>query len=321
MSDHFDGKKFFNPHRPKDHGFTDILKMLRSYRPTKWPKQVANTHAPSFPATLNPGEVATTFVNHATMLLQTDVLNILTDPVWAERASPVPFAGPKRVRKPGVAFDDLPKVDVILLSHNHYDHMDIETLQKLTKRDRPTIFTPLGNEAVLTKHGIGPVTELDWWETAEFAGLKITLTPAQHFSSRTPFDRNLALWGGFWVQNQDYSFYFAGDAGYSPHFGEIHGRLGAPDLALLPIGAYEPNWFMQPIHMNPEEAVRAHQDLQARFSVAIHFGTFQLTEEAIDDPAARLQKARAEARVDAAAFRVPNEGETVLFKLSRKSLG
>jgi L-ascorbate metabolism protein UlaG (beta-lactamase superfamily) len=243
-----------------------------------------------------------TFIGHATFLVQVAALNLLIDPVYAERASPVAFAGPRRVRAPGVRFDDLPTIAVVLLSHNHYDHCDLGTLRALERRFHPRVVTPIGNGRLLRSAGIGHVDELDWWQSASTAPLRITLTQAQHFSSRNMFDRNRALWGGFLVEAGGRRILFAGDSGYGPHFLEIARRLGPIDLALLPIGAYEPRWFMKDIHMNPAEAVQAHLDLAARQSIAMHFGTFQLTPEGIDDPVHDLAQALRERGVPADRF-------------------
>src|SRR5207248_210641 len=191
----------------------------------------------------------------------------------------------------GVRFDDLPAISLVLLSHNHYDHCDLRTLRALGRRFQPRLVTPLGNGRLLQSAGIRDVEELDWWQSASAAPLPVTLTPAQHFSARGPFDRNRALWGGFLIEARGRRILFAGDSGYGPHFREIAARLSPVDLALLPIGAYEPRWFMQDIHMNPAEAVQAHVDLGARRSLAMHYGTFQLTPEGVDEPVRELTRA------------------------------
>jgi L-ascorbate metabolism protein UlaG (beta-lactamase superfamily) len=210
-----------------------------------------------------------------------------------------------------VRFDDLPPISLVLLSHNHYDHCDLRILQQLAQRCDPLIVTPLGNGRLLRSAGIRQVEELDWWETAISAPFPITLTPAQHFSARHIFDRNRALWGGFHIEAGGRRILFAGDTGYGPHFREIAARLGPVDLALLPIGAYEPRWFMKDIHMQPAEAVQAHLDLAARQSLAMHFGTFQLTPEGIDEPVRALAKALRDRGVPAEQFRATEVGESV----------
>jgi L-ascorbate metabolism protein UlaG (beta-lactamase superfamily) len=256
--------------------------------------------------------VAVTWIGHSTFLLRIQGVTVITDPMFSNRASPVPFAGPRRVRKPGVRLEDLPPIDVVLLSHNHYDHCDLPSLRAIAHRHAPYVITPLRNAPLLRSTGMKRISELDWWDSCEHDGTRFTLTPAQHFSARTPFDRNRALWGGFMFTIGARRVYFAGDSGYAPHFREIRDRLGAPDLALLPIGAYEPRWFMQPIHMNPAEAVQAHIDLGARTSIAMHFGTIQLTPEGIDEPVAALRVAMTERGVAGEGFVVPDAGWTAV---------
>ncbi len=272
-----------------------------------WPQHVPNPAFPPPPAAVAPGTVAVTFVGHATFLIRLPGASILTDPVFSQRCSPVQWAGPRRVRAPGVALADVPRPDVVLLSHNHYDHMDLPSLRVLQRRFGMPVVTLLGNTRHLRGLGIA-ATELDWWDMTALGTMRITATPARHFSARTPFDRNRALWGGFMIEADGGRVLFAGDSGAGPHWAEIHARLGAPDVALLPIGAYEPRWFMAPVHMDPAEAVQAHHDLQARQTVGMHFGTFQLTDEAIDAP----ERALAEARGNA-AFTTLGFGETGLF--------
>jgi L-ascorbate metabolism protein UlaG (beta-lactamase superfamily) len=299
-SDHFDGRRFFNPTGARGRSFGDVPKMLSEER-ARWPRQVPVTPRPAAPR--DPGAWATvTFVGHSTFLVQTAAATIITDPVFSERASPVRFAGPKRVRAAAVPIEALPPIAMVLLSHNHYDHCDLASLRYLQRRFDPLLVTPIGNGRLGRRAGFRRIEELDWWEQAGDAPLPVTLTPAQHFSARTPFDRNRALWGGFVVLVEGRRLFFAGDSGYAPHFAEIRRRLGAIDLALLPIGAYEPRWFMRDIHMNPSEAVQAHLDLSAARSVGMHFGTFQLTTEGLDEPLRALARARRDRGVDEHAF-------------------
>jgi L-ascorbate metabolism protein UlaG (beta-lactamase superfamily) len=199
----------------------------------------------------------------------------------------------------------------VLLSHNHYDHCDRPTLRRLAKRFDPMVVTPLGNGALVRSTGLRRVEELDWWGQSSIAPLPITLTPARHFSARTPFDRNKALWGGFMLAVGAARVFFAGDSAYATFFREIRQRVGAPDLALLPIGAYEPRWFMHVVHMNPEEAVQAHVDLEATQSIGMHFGTFQLTTEGIDEPLRALEAARHARAIAPAQFRTLRFGESM----------
>jgi L-ascorbate metabolism protein UlaG (beta-lactamase superfamily) len=233
--------------------------------------------------------------------------------VYSQRVSPFRSLGPKRVRSPGIPFDQLPPIHVVLITHNHYDHLDIETLLRLEAAHSPRFVTTLGNRAFLQEFGLRDVDELDWWQSVEAGGATVTLTPAQHWSSRRPRNRNRTLWGGFMVRASERLVYFAGDTGYGKHFSAIREKLGQPDLALLPIGAYEPRWFMQDQHMNPEDAVRAHLDVQAKLSVGTHFGCFQLTDEGIDDPPRDLATARERHGVAPDAFQVLETGETRLL--------
>lgn len=313
-SDHFDGKHFFNPTLPNRDlpSFANVFKMIAEGR-SRWPRRVENTAIPRVHEPVAAGRVALTFVNHATFLIQFHGLNILTDPMWSDRASPVGFAGPKRVRKPGIAFADLPRIDLVLISHNHYDHLDVRTLALLNENFAPRVIAPLGTRELIASTGIKEIHELDWWETIEIdGGLNVTFTPTQHFSARGMFDRQKALWGSYMVEEQK-RIYFGADSGYSRHFAEIRDRLGSPDLAMLGMGAYEPRWFMRSMHMNPAEAVRAHMDLGSRHSIGMHFGTFQLSAEGIDQPKEDLRAALAEEGIPESEFVTQPEGETTVY--------
>jgi L-ascorbate metabolism protein UlaG (beta-lactamase superfamily) len=324
-SDHFDGYRFFNPGATTGRSFRDFLRWQRTRQRKPWPEWVQNRAQPALPAHLARGEIALTFINHITFLLQFDGLNVLTDPVYSQRVSPFRNLGPRRVRDPGLAFEDLPPIHLVLVTHNHYDHLDIETLLRLEQTHSPRFVTSLGNRGFLEQFGIRAASDLDWWQSVELtaanegrdypspAAAKITLTPAQHWSSRWPPNRNRTLWGGFVVGASGRQVYFAGDTGYGGHFREVRERLGRVDLALLPIGAYEPRWFMRDQHMNPDDAVRAHLDLDANISVAAHFGCFQLTDEGIDDPPLELAAARERHGLPPASFQVLETGETRVF--------
>jgi L-ascorbate metabolism protein UlaG (beta-lactamase superfamily) len=277
-------------------------------RRARWPTHVPGV--PRQPPTRGTASAVVTFIGHATFLIQTAAGNILTDPIYSEHAGPWNRLGPRRVRPPAIAFDALPPISIVLLSHNHYDHCDLHTLGMLAKRFDPLVVTPLGNGRFARATGIGRVEELDWWQKAQSSDVPITLTPAHHFSARGPFDRNRALWGGFMLTANQAHIYFAGDTAYAPFFHDIRQRLGPIDLALLPIGAYEPRWFMQSVHMNPAEAVQAHLDLGATESIAMHFGTFQMTAEGIDEPVRALEEARRSRNVPASAFRILGFGES-----------
>ena len=310
-SDHFNGRHFYNPGPGvSPRGFGQVLRWRLESRRAAWPGHVANDTYPSPPASVAPGQVAVTFINHATFLLTLPGAVVLTDPIFSERCSPVQWAGPKRVRAPGIALSDLPRPDIVLLSHNHYDHMDLPSLRAIARQHAPQFVTTLGNAAALAAAGIEGATELDWWQAIEVGGLRIVATPARHFSARSPFDRNRTLWAGFALLREDTRILFAGDSGAGPHWAEICARLGEPDVALLPIGAYEPRWFMAPVHMNPAEAVDAHISLGARHSVGMHFGTFQLTDEAIDEPERALAVSLREKGILESAFVTQGFGET-----------
>jgi L-ascorbate metabolism protein UlaG (beta-lactamase superfamily) len=310
-SDHFDGEVFSNQCAGAGKSFADFWRWQRTRKPALWPAWVENRAHPDIARALAPGEAALTFINHITFLIQYPGLNVLTDPVYSERVSPVPWAGPRRVRAPGLAFEALPPVDIVLVSHNHYDHLDLETLRRLYESHAPRVVTGLGNAAFLTAHGVGNVIELDWWQRTVVGGAEITFTPAQHWSGRGLRGRNRTLWGGFVVRVGAGTLCFAGDTGYGGHFTEIARRLGSPDVALLPIGAYAPRWFMQEQHMDPDDAVRAHLDLEAKLSIATHFGCFQLTDEGFDDPVIELATALARRSVPAGHFRALEVGETL----------
>jgi L-ascorbate metabolism protein UlaG (beta-lactamase superfamily) len=306
--DHFDGRRFFNPDGPALQPFSKVPKLLLQSR-TRWPEQVAVV--PAVPPSLDGSTAVVTFVGHSTFLIQTPAGNILTDPMYSERAGPWNLLGPRRVRPPAVTLDDLPPVSIVLLSHGHYDHLDLQTLRALARRFDPLVIAPLGHDAIVQSAGVRNVETLDWWDGSKRAPLAVTMTPAHHFTARTPFDRNRALWGGFVVGAGNRRIYFAGDTAYVPFFSDIRERLGPIDLALLPIGAYEPRWFMRSVHMNPAEAVQAHLDLEAAQSIGMHFGTFQLTTEGIDDPVNALAGTLRERNVPASRFRAIGFGESV----------
>jgi L-ascorbate metabolism protein UlaG (beta-lactamase superfamily) len=315
-SDHFDGRRFANPTGPVPQPFTAVPRMLREPK-TPWPARV--DQPARRPPPREDADAVVTFIGHSTFLIQTAAGNVLTDPMYSERAGPV-FFGPRRVRQPGVRFEDLPPIAVVLLSHNHYDHCDLRTLGRLARRFDPLVVTPLGNGPLVRSAGMRRVEELDWWQESESAPLTVTVTPAHHFSARTPCDRNRALWGGFTLVAGGTRIYFAGDTAYAPFFPEVLRRLGPLDLALLPIGAYEPRWFMRAVHMNPAEAVQAHLDLGGPESIGMHFGTFQLTAEGIDEPVQALAEACRACHVDAGRFRTLEGGESAaVFRPTRSS--
>ena len=317
---HFDGKRFYNPDAPQARRFPDVIRWKMTSRAEPSPRFVSDIQQSIPPQGVESGGLRVTLVNHSTVLLQQKGWNILTDPIWSERASPVAWAGPRRRRIPGVAWEHLPPIDVVLLSHNHYDHLDLTTLRLLALRGDSIFVVPIGVAGLLRSENIGPVHELDWGEAfspalsdaleagpghrlphgrgsvtpfrtasvSDGAGLGIHCVPALHFSGRGLFDINRTLWCGYVIECQERLIYFAGDTAFGDHFEQIREKFGSPDVALLPIGAYQPRWFMSPVHMGPDEAMKAHKILAARTSIAIHHGTFQLADEGIDTPRKEL---------------------------------
>jgi L-ascorbate metabolism protein UlaG (beta-lactamase superfamily) len=313
----YDGKKFDNIEPFEEKSFFTLLKWQfsrwRDKTDRPWP-DFRNIPVHDV-MQIRSQELKVVVINHATVLIQIDGLNILTDPHFSERASPVSWAGPKRAINPGVKFESLPPIDLILISHNHYDHMDIETLLKLQSGADIPILVGLKSRNYLEKAGLKNIIELDWWQdysvTAASAksSFKITFVPAQHWSARSLWDKREMLWGGFYLTGSK-KIYFAGDTGYGIFFKLIREKLSPPDLAFLPIGAYEPRWFMKPAHVNPEEAVQGMLDLQATRAIGVHFGTFKLTDEGIDDPKQALEAALDKLKVERSRFIVPEFGKS-----------
>jgi L-ascorbate metabolism protein UlaG (beta-lactamase superfamily) len=304
----FDGKRFSNPEGPEPHAFGEFLRWRFTRKPASWPGHVANPPAAKPPMRVDGDDLLVTYVGHVTILIQTAGLNILTDPVWSTRASPSGWAGPKRVRAPGIAFDALPKIDLVLVSHNHYDHLDVVTLRRLWQRDRPCIVTPLGNARIM---GLA-ADEVDWGESLAIGNrARIVTTPLQHWSARSFTDRNEALWAGFVIDVPGGAVFFAGDTGLGSGWWIDPVRTAVSDLrlALLPIGAYEPRWFMAGNHMNPTEAIQAFQRLGARHALATHFGVFPLADDGFDDAERAFLAARADAGVPPETFRTLQPGE------------
>lgn len=301
-----EGGVFKNPESTQRR-FNDLLKWISARKRENWPKWIDSEQGPAPPDRVEQG-LRATFVNHSTALIQTDGLNILTDPVFSNCAGPVSFLGAKRVRAPGIRFEDIPPIDAVLLSHNHYDHMDLPTLKALEKRYSPLFVAGLGNKKFLEKEGMKRVVELDWWETASIADRTVHFVPAQHFSGRTPWNIDRSLWGGFVIESSQGGIYFAGDTGFGKFFEQIQKRFQDIRLALLPIGAYEPRWFMSPIHISPDEAVRAHLLLRSSLSIGIHLGTFNLADEGIDTPSIQLDKSLLELGVGHEEFIILDHG-------------
>ena len=305
--------RFRNNHRNDPHGGKSLLAFLREWRKAGWSR-------PDFPKADNdPAWLAAnressslTWIGHASFLVQLAGLNLLTDPVLSRRTSPVQWLGPTRIAPLGLRREQLPSIDLVLVSHNHYDHLDADTVRWLARRDDPLFVVPLGLADWFRERGIARVAELDWWQAHAHRGLQVHAVPAQHFSGRGAGDRNRTLWCGFVFEADGQRFYFAGDTGYGPDFASIGRRFAPIDLAMIPIGAYDPRDFMRPVHVDPEEAVRIHQDIGSRLSLGMHWGTFRLTLEPLDEPPRRLALALAKAGIDAQDFQVLQHGQTFL---------
>ena len=266
----------------------------------KWRKESTKPKPLSFPLANNDPKFlqenrtqkTLTWIGHASFLIQLDGINILTDPHLTERASPIVFAGPSRTTPPGLAIEDLPEIDVIVISHNHYDHLDYQTILKITRKQinrQPLVLVPLKLKKLLKSFGARNVKELDWWDTTTFKNLNIHAVPVQHWSNRS-FNTNKTLWCGWVFENEDFKSIFVGDTGYSKDFSTIQQKFGPMDLSMIPIGAYAPRWFMKDHHCNVEESIQIHKDLKSKKSIAMHWGTFQLTDEPMDEPVKLLKK-------------------------------
>ena len=310
VSDHFDGKQFKNAgdvHAQE--GLGPVLRWYLHREKGDFPDQPNLPYGPKPPARVGWGELRVTFVNHGTFLLQFDSLNVLTDPIWSERTSPFQWIGPKRLRPPGLRFEDLPKIDAVVISHNHYDHLDLPTLRRLAARDRPRIFAGLGVRQLLEDEKITNATDLDWGQAVPLSPqVRLTCTPAQHFSGRGLRDRDATLWVSYVFETTRGNLYYAGDTGYGPHFQAIGKQFSPIRLAILPIGAYQPRWFMAPIHISPAEAVQASLDLHAVRSVATHFGTFQLADDGLTEPVTDLHQALRAKQLPDSSFITLKEG-------------
>ena len=308
------------------HGWRDVLKwMAQRFTTRRAATPPRGSFATAAPAVLDPrgergerGELRATWVGHSTVLLQMGGLNLLTDPIFSQRASPVQWAGPRRVMDPGLSIDDLPPLDAVLISHNHYDHLDAPSVERIV-RDHPGAkwIVPVGVGAYVRRWGVASSIELDWWQTAEVGGFKATATPARHFSGRGLGDRNDSLWCGYGVEAGGHRVLFVGDSAYHPDFGEIGARCGPFDLVMMPIGAYDPRWFMGSVHMDPAEAVQAYRDVVDSHPDAIppvilgiHWGTFRLTDEPMDEPPELTTERWREAGLDERLLWIGRFGET-----------
>jgi L-ascorbate metabolism protein UlaG (beta-lactamase superfamily) len=314
VSDHFDGTIFYNPGGIPPGKFTDLLKWQFSGNKKKWPGEFPSPHAEPAPDPRRDGDaLRVTMVGHATLLIQTAGLNILTDPVWSKRASPVSFVGPKRVSAPGIAFENLPPIDVVLVSHNHYDHLDITTIKRLHADHDPLVVTPLGNDAIIRAGVPGVRIEARDWgdEVALNRTVRLHVEPVHHWSARGMGDRRMALWAGFVIATPGGKIYHVGDTGFhdGKNYRAAAEKHGGFRLAILPIGAYEPRWFMRGQHQNPKEAVAGMELCRAQRVAGHHWATFPLTDEAIEEPRDALHTALDAARIDRQRFRPMLPGE------------
>ena len=306
-----------------EHGFGDVLRWQLERIVAQLPKDPYASAfpraTPAFARPRAPTEAVTvTWVGHSTVLVQIGGVNVLTDPMWSERASPLSWAGPRRWVAPGVELDALPPLDLVLLSHNHYDHLDDRTVRRLAARHPSARWAvPLGLAAFVRERGAREVSELDWWEETAVSGAQVVCAPAQHFSARGLGDRMRTLWCSWVVRVSGRALYFGGDSAYHPDFATIGARYGPFDVTLLPIGAYEPRWFMRVVHMDPDEAAQAFLELNAcrtsappAVMVGIHWGTFKLTDEPMDEPPRRAERAWRAAGLPAGDLWVMRQGET-----------
>ncbi|MEP3231643.1 MAG: MBL fold metallo-hydrolase [Hyphomicrobiales bacterium] len=310
-TDHFDGLKFFNPKGANPKGLGGLLRWKLGSQPAQWPSTYLSPFAGAKPER-SVDNLAITMVGHATLLIQINGLNFLTDPIFTERASPLSFAGPKRIAPPGVSLEDLPKIDAVLLSHNHYDHLDKESLKWLVENHDPLIITPLGNDTIIHKSiPTARVQTGDWGDVVKLGKAKIHFEPMHHWSARKTSDRRMALWAAFVVESKAGKVYFVGDTGFHNgiNFKAVRKKHGGFKASIVPIGAYSPRWFMKDVHQNPEEAVQSHILCNAEVSIAHHWGMFQLTNEPIEEPIERLAAAKSAAGLKESAFLALKPGE------------
>ena len=315
ITDHFNGKTFINPSGIPSNGLPEVFKYMTSREAEKWTENYESYVRSEPLPDGQPDKINITFVNHSTFIIQYEDITVVTDPIWSKRCSPTQLIGPKRMRPPGVNYEDLKDVDLVIISHNHYDHLDENTIKSLIRDFDPLFIVPLGVEHIISNFGSSKVKSLDWWDDLNEKGIKITAVPANHFSSRGGFDRDQTLWAGFVIEYHGHRTYFAGDTGYGDIFKTIGARLGPIDISFIPIGAYLPRWFMSPIHVSPEEAVMIHKDVQSNQSIGMHFGTFALADNGPYTPIHDLYKSLLKSNTAKQDFLVPDEGSSYTYSL------
>jgi N-acyl-phosphatidylethanolamine-hydrolysing phospholipase D len=319
LSSHHTPKGFQNPYRPSERGFGDFLRWRSGVGPKEIPpippEEVSNYRPevaqPAMSLIQQPdsNHLQITWIGHSTFLIQTEGINILTDPILSDYCGPNFLLKVKRVAPPGVPFEELPPIHLVLISHNHYDHLDAPTVERLG--NGPTYFLPLGIARWFEKRKIKNIVGLDWWQTSSLHGLKFHSVPMQHFSNRTLFDRNKTLWSGWMVETKSARIFFAGDTGYSLVFKEIADRLGPIQISIVPIGAYRPRWFISPVHVDPAEAIKILKDIHSHMAIAGHWGTFKLSDEPLGEPSFYLRKVMKEKGIHEGQFIIMKFGETL----------
>ncbi len=324
-SNHFNGKRFYNPAKPQQgQGFFEFLKWRLTSQSKPWPLCVDNVLEDRPPFRVEGSDLRVSSVGHVTFFIQTQGLNILTDPVWSDRASPLSWIGPKRVHAPGIRFEDLPVIDIVLLSHNHYDHLDLQTLKKLWERDKPRIITPLGNDAII--HAFDPkigVEVYDWGDKVQISDqISIHLEPMHHWSARGIFDRNKALWAAFVIESAGDNIYFVGDSGYGKgdYFKQALAKHRSFRLAFLPIGAFKPEWFMSYSHMGPREALKAFQDLDKPYTIPTHYSVFPLADDGYNEALELFKEETQKQGIDLNIFKPLKVGESWLVPKNNKGM-
>lgn len=312
-TDHFDGEQFFNPGKPMNKSFLQLLQWRWTRQPGPWPEYSELPFTDKPPQRVDGSQLRIAYVGHVTILIQTQGLNILTDPIWSDRASPLSWFGPKRVHPPGVRFEDLPPIDLVLISHNHYDHLDLPTIKRLWERDRPTFITPLGNDTIIRRAvAEARIQTADWHDQITLTPtVTVHLEPMHHWSARSPWDHNRSLWAAFVLTTPGGNIYFAGDSGFGngDYFRAAKTKHTSFRLALLPIGSYDPRWFMAYGHMNPEETLQAWDMLGRPYMLPTHYRTFALADTGYAMPLADLEKAMTTRAVPSQRIRPLMAGE------------